>query len=169
MKFLSLSMMMIALVLAACSGVQARTNRNLPTIRPAPPPTPTQTGTPIPSQTELSAEAIGVLLRIGRPKRGEELFNTFQPDAGFACATCHNDDSEGRLIGPGLLNILKRAETRVERMTAAEYIYTSIVNPDAYIVEGFPDDLMPENWATIYSLTDISDIMGYLATLQNEE
>ena len=98
-------------------------------------------------------------------EHGAELFTTFQPDAGFACSTCHRPESEDRLIGPGLLNVSVRAETRVEGLNSFEYLYTSIVSPDAYLVETFPDDLMPENWAEIYTEEDILDIIAYLYTL----
>lgn len=99
-------------------------------------------------------------------ENGAVLFETFQPDAGFACSTCHNDDSEDRLIGPGLLNVPTRAETRVEGQTALEYIFTSITNPGAFVVPDFPDGLMPVNWAEIYSEDEIYDIIAYLMTLQ---
>ncbi len=103
---------------------------------------------------------------IGDPEHGQELFNTFQSDAGYMCATCHLIDREDRLIGPGLLNIGSRAATRVEGQNAIQYMYTSIVNPGAYIVEGFPDGLMPRNWMQIYSQQEINDIIAYLLTLQ---
>ncbi len=109
-----------------------------------------------------------VLLSMGNVDRGETLFNTFQADAGFACATCHNHASEDPLIGPGLLNVATRAETRIEDQGAAHYLFTSIVNPDDHIVEGFTADLMPENWAEIYTVRDIADIMSYLFTLNGE-
>jgi len=99
------------------------------------------------------------------PAHGEELFTTFQEATGFACSTCHRPDSEERLIGPGLLNIGSRAETRIDGQTAYEYVFTSIVNPDDYLVEGFQSDLMPENWEEIYSESDINDIIAYLFTL----
>lgn len=105
-------------------------------------------------------------LSLGNAARGETLFNTFQPDAGFACATCHLPNSEERLIGPGLLNVGTRAATRVEGLTAWQYIYQSITEPDVYVVENFSADLMPENWTEIYSFDDIRDIMAYLLTLE---
>ncbi len=109
-----------------------------------------------------------VLLMIGRPKMGERLFNTFQEEAGFSCASCHRADSEQRLIGPGLLNIGQRAGARVPNMSAAEYLYTSIIAPSAHVVEGYPDGLMPANWAEVYNLEAIADIMAYLVTLEGE-
>jgi len=96
---------------------------------------------------------------------GEVLFTTFQQEAGFACSTCHFVDTENMLIGPGLLNVSVRGETRVEGQDAAEYIYTAITNPDDYVVDTFSADLMPENWTDIYSEEEIYDIIAYLWTL----
>jgi cytochrome c2 len=61
----------------------------------------------------------------GDAANGELLFNTFQADVGFACATCHRADSEERLIGPGLLNIGVQAATRVN----AVWMLSSISAP----------------------------------------
>ena len=108
------------------------------------------------------------LLEGADAENGMALFTTFQADAGFACSTCHRTDTEDRLIGPGQLNIGSRAETRVEGQSAVEYIYTSIVNPDAFIVPDYTADLMPENWVDIYSDEEIFDIIAYMLTLSDE-
>ena len=103
----------------------------------------------------------------GDAKHGEELFNTFEDKVSFACATCHQFDSEERLIGPGLLNVSVRAATRVEGETAEEYIHNSIVNPSAFVVPDYPDGLMPQVYSTIFSEQDIQDIIAYLFTLKS--
>jgi cytochrome c2 len=121
--------------------------------------------TPTVASTPTASGEIDPLV-IGDPDHGQELFNTFQPDAGYMCATCHWADREDRLIGPGLLNIGSRAATRVEGQNAIQYLYTSIVNPGAYVVEEFPDGLMPQNWTQIYSQQDINDLIAYLLTLK---
>jgi mono/diheme cytochrome c family protein len=155
-----------------------------PTVIPTASPFPTATfpltatsSAPVPTATETASPKITPVLRLvtatpnalasGDPVRGQELFNTFQSAASFACATCHRVDSEERLIGPGLLNIGARAETRVEGMEARDYIYTSIINPSAFVVPDFPDGLMPKNWAEIYSEDDIDDIISYLMSLRS--
>jgi hypothetical protein len=51
-------------------------------------------------------------------------------------------------------------------LNAVEYIRQSIIDPSAYIVESFPDGLMPQNWDEIYSEEEIGDIIAYLMTLQ---
>jgi len=101
----------------------------------------------------------------GDPMIGMELFNTFQAAASFACSTCHFVDSENMLIGPGLLNVGIRSETRVEGVSSIDYLRASIVSPDDYIVDGFSADLMPENWAEIYTDEEIDHIIAYLLTL----
>lgn len=102
----------------------------------------------------------------GDPARGQELFETLVAEAGFACATCHRVDSTEQLIGPGLLNVSVHGATHVEGLDAYEYIYQSITEPGAYVVTGFPDNLMPRIYADYYSAQDIQDIMAYLFTLK---
>ncbi len=134
-------------------------------------PTPIPTDTPNPTATEEPSTSSDVpsnaleQIEVANAENGQVLFNTFQPAASFACSTCHRADSEERLIGPGLLNVSVRAENRVEGLDAGQYIYQSIINPSAYVVDGFPDQLMPQNWADIYSDEEIFDIIAYLFTL----
>jgi hypothetical protein len=142
---------------------------------------------------------------IGNPAHGEELFHTFT-QTGFACATCHRNDSTDRLVGPGLLGVAYRQhqhgdmamgetgegeeagendehaaeEEHVVNLPfelgddplvsreSLEYIYTSITNPSAVVVEGFPDNLMPKTFREVFSDEDLSDIIAYLVTLRPE-
>jgi hypothetical protein len=97
---------------------------------------------------------------------GDILFHTYQPVAGYMCGTCHSDNSEKTLIGPGLWNVAFRAQTRVPGQTAVDYLYTAIVQPSAYVVEDF-SDLMPKNWGQVYTEAEIYDIIAYLLTLHD--
>ncbi|MBZ0297249.1 MAG: cytochrome c [Anaerolineae bacterium] len=106
----------------------------------------------------------------GDAAAGQVLFNTMQSQVGFACVTCHHTDSEARLIGPGLQNISERAATRVEGESAAEYIHNSIVNPQAFVVPPdaggpYPENLMPQVYATLFTEEQINDLVAYLLTL----
>ena len=140
-----------------------------PTSTPEPTLAPTEEPTPTIEPTEESvASPIDRLVSVRDPEKGEELFNIFQAEAGFACSTCHRVDSEAQLIGPGLLNVKDRAGERVSGQSSAEYIYNSIINPNEFIVEGFAEGVMPQNWAEIYSDTEIFDIVAYLMTLEGE-
>ena len=110
------------------------------------------------------------MVAVRDPEKGKLLFETFQESAGsgYSCSNCHLVDSEKTNLGPGLLNIKQRAAMRIEGLTAAEYIYESIIDSMAYTVEGFEVDLMPQNWSEIYSDLEIFDIVAYLLTLEGE-
>ena len=144
-----------------------------PTDTPIPPPTatatPPPTATPAPTETPVLSP-IDRMVAVRNPEKGKVLFETFQESAGsgYSCSNCHLPTSEKTNIGPGLLNIKQRAATRIEGLTAAEYIYESIIDSMAYTVEGFEVDLMPQNWAEIYTDLEIFDIVAYLLTLEGE-
>ena len=140
-----------------------------PTPEPTATPTPPPTATPEPTATPLLSP-IDRMVAARSPDNGKILFETFQERAGsgYSCSNCHLADSEKTNLGPGLLNIKDRAATRVEGLTAAEYIYDSIIDSMAYTVEGFDPELMPQNWAEIYNDLEIFDIVAYLLTLEGE-
>ncbi len=144
-----------------------------PTDTPTQPPTATPTAPPTattePTVTPMLSP-IDRMVAARNPEKGKILFETFQDDAGsgYSCSNCHLPTSEKTNIGPGLLNIKQRAATRVEGLSAAEYIYESITNSMGYTVEGFEADLMPQNWAEIYTDPEIFDIVAYLLTLEGE-
>ena len=134
-----------------------------------PPPTDTPTEPPTATPEPTSAPILSPIERlvaVRDAENGAALFQTFQEAANYACSNCHLPDSEKTNLGPGLLNIKDRAATRIEGMSAAEYIYQSIVDSKAYTVEDFDPDLMPQNWAEIYSDLQIFDIVAYLMTLE---
>lgn len=150
----------------------------LPTDTPVPPtPTattePTETSTPLPAATPEPTAApllspIDRMVAVRDAEKGAALFVTFQETAGsgYSCSNCHLADSEKANLGPGLLNIKDRALTRVQGQSAAEYIYESIIDPAAYLVDGFDAELMPRNWTEIYTDLQIFDIVAYLLTLE---
>ncbi|RMG88765.1 MAG: hypothetical protein D6712_03020 [Chloroflexi bacterium] len=101
----------------------------------------------------------------GDPAQGEIWFNTVPEGAGLACSSCHHVDSDDMLVGPGLLSIAERAATRVEGLSAEEYIVQSITHPDDYVVEGYPPSVMPQNYAEIWTEEQLQDIVAYLLSL----
>ena len=126
--------------------------------------------TPEPTATEVLSP-LDRMVSMRDPQKGAILFETFQETAGtgYSCANCHSPTSEEKLVGPGLLNIKSRALTRVEGQSAVEYIYNSIVDPKAIVVEDYDPELMPDNWSDIYTNLEIFDIVAYLLTLEGDE
>ncbi|MCB9459632.1 MAG: cytochrome c [Anaerolineaceae bacterium] len=109
-------------------------------------------------------DSIGLLVANADAAHGETLFNEMT-STGFACVTCHHVDSTEMLVGPGLLGLPDRAGDRVPGQTAERYIFNSVTHPNEYIVETYPESVMPQTYTEVFSTSDIYDIIAYLMTL----
>jgi cytochrome c oxidase subunit 2 len=95
----------------------------------------------------------------GEPvERGKQLF------ISAGCSGCHSTTPDN-IVGPGLGGVDARAGTRKPGMSSDDYIRESIVNPTAYVVEGFAP-VMPANFAQTLSADDINALIAYLKTLK---
>lgn len=139
-KLLVLLVICISLLsLAACGG--GNTSTNTPAEEPAP---------------------------VGDAVNGEALFA--QPTIGAnnapGCITCHSLEPDVVIVGPSQAGLATRAETRVAGQSAEEYIRTSITEPNAYVVEGFAEGVMYQNYATDLTAEEINDLIAYTLTLK---
>ncbi len=75
-------------------------------------------------------------LTIGDPVKGQELFEN--PHRG-RCAACHDQNGEDIPTGPSLAGIGAEAGKRVTGMSAVEYLEQSILEPSAFLAEGYQD------------------------------
>jgi hypothetical protein len=66
------------------------------------------------------------------------------------------------VVGPSLAGVGERAATRVPGQSARDYLRTSIVMPDSYVVEGFDPGRMPSNWGDVLSDAEIDALVDYL-------
>ncbi|MDP6823219.1 MAG: cytochrome c oxidase subunit II [Dehalococcoidia bacterium] len=71
------------------------------------------------------------------------------------CSGCHSTGSDDRL-GPGLAGISARQND--------DYIRESIINPGAFVVEGF-SPVMTETFGDTLSSDELNDLIAYLKTL----
>jgi len=78
------------------------------------------------------------------------------------CVGCHSLDPEAKMTGPTWHNVGDTAVNRVEGMSPAAYLYNSIVSPGDYVVEGFPDGVMPRTFGDSLSTQDLGDLVAYL-------
>lgn len=114
------------------------------------PPTPEATA-------ELAADTymdtVTALLKDANPENGAALVEQYN------CIACHRLGANK--IAPPFVGIAARAALRKPPLTAAAYIYESIVNPTAYVMEGF-SPAMPQNFRQRLSDRELGDIIAYL-------
>ena len=105
---------------------------------------------------------------IGDAANGERLFSQATIGANNApgCITCHSLEPDVVIVGPSQAGLATRAQSRVAGMSAADYIHQSIVEPNAYIVEGFAEGLMYQNYGTDLTEQEINDLVAYTRTLE---
>jgi mono/diheme cytochrome c family protein len=78
------------------------------------------------------------------------------------CSGCHSQKKGERLVGPSFYDLWNTAATRVPGLTAKEYIYQSIVDPNVHVVEGFQAGVMQQNYASLLSPQQIADILAWI-------
>jgi mono/diheme cytochrome c family protein len=82
------------------------------------------------------------------------------------CATCHSLSGDTVIVGPSLAGIATRAETRIEGLSAAEYIEESILRPDLYRPPGFENQQMDTSLAKTLTVEEVEALVAYLMTLK---
>jgi len=102
----------------------------------------------------------------GDPEAGRKLFTRSAPGTNTGCRICHSLEPDVRLVGPSLAGMATRAATRVPGMSAQDYLLQSIVDPDAYVVEGYPKGQMVRDSAQRLSTEQIDDLVAFLLTLK---
>ena len=76
---------------------------------------------------------------------------------------CHKVLSEEGEMGPSLKNVGTVAATRVQGMSASDYIRQSIVNPNAFVPQGFDPDMMPGDLGEKMTAKELEMIVKFLA------
>jgi cytochrome c551/c552 len=95
------------------------------------------------------------------PRAPEDIFVT------LGCAGCHNldqpqTDANRGPVGPHLGNLAENAATRVTGQDASEYVHTSILHPNDYIVPGYPANIMPQNLADRITQEELDMLVEWL-------
>lgn len=102
----------------------------------------------------LPATAAG--LPAGNATRGKTLF------AQNACSSCHAIAKDQVLVGPSLYGIWNTAAARKSGMAAKDYLFESILSPNAFVVNGFSQGLMPTSFAQSLTAQQLADLMAYM-------
>ncbi len=78
-------------------------------------------------------------------------------------ATATPDTMSGMNMSEATAEATSAPELTTEQKV--EFLRTSITNPSAFVMAGFPDNLMPKVYGTIFTPQEINDLIAYLFTL----
>ncbi|HEB65417.1 MAG TPA: cytochrome c [Chloroflexi bacterium] len=144
--FLVAVLSVMALLLAACGG-----------------------GAKEPAATQAPAsggESAAAPAGAGNADAGKKIFEQTVVGSNPGCVTCHSLEPDTVLVGPSLAGIATRAATREDGMSAEDYIRQSILEPDAYVVDGFTAGTMIGGWDKALTEQQLNDVIAYLMTLK---
>lgn len=119
------------------------------------------------ASAEFQAMTEPVEIMPGNPELGAAAYQS------YACQTCHGqpeDDPSSAAVGPWLGEIKNDGANRIQGLLAQDYIYESILDPNAFIAPDCPNgpcndpSLMPGDFAFRMSLNpqDMADMLAYL-------
>jgi cytochrome c553 len=89
------------------------------------------------------------------PAKGQTLFNT------YGCVACHGNENG---TAPYVVGLGTRAATRRPNYSAAAYIYESIIEPNAFVVQDYPTGLMMQNFKSIIPDDQLYNLVAWLLT-----
>ena len=103
---------------------------------------------------------------IGNIERGREIFETGGGVTTLVCANCHSLD--GSILkednpAPSLQGIAVLASERVAGLSTVEYLEQSILDPGAFVVEGFKAT-MDSSYKYLLAEDDINALVAFLLT-----
>ena len=165
-----ITIILIILFLVGCGGNAPTSVSATPAAAAAPEQVPTPTSEPATPTTEpppaIEGEPVIDPLAVGNPEKGREIFENggekYPDKPQYHCVRCHSlDGTEG--YGPSLQGISKRAGGRVPDLSAVEYLRQSILEPDAYIIEGFSHQ-MGRIHSVLLNEEEIDDLTAFMLT-----
>lgn len=79
------------------------------------------------------------------------------------CGGCHTIEGlSAGVVGPPLTLIGDVATTRIDGYSAEDYIRESILHPNAFVVEGFPENVMPQTFGETIAEPALDDLITFL-------
>lgn len=97
---------------------------------------------------------------------GREIFEGSGMSAQAGCQICHSLEPGRQLVGPSLAGVGVIARNRVPGQSAEEYLRQSILDPDAYIVEGYRAGQMLPIYEEQLSEDEIEALVQFMLTLE---
>ena len=90
--------------------------------------------------------------------KGRKVFETY-------CGACHSILEDTVIVGPSMAGIATRAETQNPNQDGRTYLYTSILKPGDFLVDGY-ENLMPATFGKQLTGEELDTVVAYLMTLE---
>ena len=86
--------------------------------------------------------------------------------ASNGCASCHTFKPAGATgtVGPDLDKAPASDAKADGNMALAAFVHESIVNPDAYIAKGYSKGIMPSNFGSSISSSDLNNLVAFIVS-----
>ena len=81
------------------------------------------------------------------------------------CSACHSTSPNVNIVGPSMSGIAERGGEIVAGMDARAYLEQSILDPGAYLSEGF-NNMMPDTYGSSISEEDLDALITYIMTIE---
>jgi len=158
-------MVLVAALLSACGVNMSGEPKIVDEVQIWPTNTPAVSPTPSASAAETPAEATAPSGTAAPASDAPAANATQAPDRTLGrelflanCVQCHGGEDG---VGPSLFTTIADAGNRVEGLDKAAYIYQSIVDPGAYVLEGY-QNVMP-SYAGQFSEFELASIVAFIA------
>lgn len=106
------------------------------------------------------------------PQAGSAPGPASQPPSGasaiiskYGCQACHKIKGQGGAIGPSLEEAARQAGNRVAGLSAEAYLRQSLLEPNAFVVPGFPANVMPQDVGKRMTPAELDALVRYLLSL----
>ena len=97
---------------------------------------------------------------------GADPYNGETLTLSTGCTGCHSLDPNQFMAGPTWYDLAAVAASRVEGQSAGLYLYSSIIDPNAYVVEDYQPNIMLQIYNETIPEGDLADIIAYLLTIR---
>ena len=93
----------------------------------------------------------------GNPAQGKSVF------VSSSCGACHTFKPAGTsaTVGPDL-DTKPALDAKKDNMQLGAFVRESIVSPNAYISSGYPKGVMPQNFGTTLTKTQLADLVAFI-------
>ena len=105
----------------------------------------------------VNPDTVAALIQDADAAHGNQLIED------YGCIACHRLGVENG-VAPSFVGIAERAVQRHPPLDAPAYIYESITNPQAFVVEDYVP-VMPQDYRSRLSDQELGDIIAYLLTV----